>query len=32
MSWTKDAAATVLLVWGVVLAAVIVRDWWRGMR
>lgn len=32
MSWAEDAAATVLLVWGVVLAVVIVRDWIRGMR
>ena len=32
MSWTEDAVATVLLVWGVVLFVVIVRDWWRGMR
>ena len=32
MSWAEDVAATVLLVWDVVMFVVIVRDWWRGMR
>lgn len=31
MSWVDDVAATVLVVWGVVLGVVIVRDWIRGM-
>ena len=32
MSWAEDVAAAVWFGWSVVLAVVIVRDWWRGMR